>query len=321
MQRGVQRVGARQRLGGHEARQQHPDPGRAEGRGQGVQHRQPQQHRRRRGPRRHAGREQRRHRRAGRQIDADAARGAGPVEQRARQRTDRETRRHGREGDPAGQRRRAERRQRVQHDRQREHPSRQPRQPRRRQQRRHVRPTQQARVGQGGLGRSRAALRAVPGQDVVPRGEEAPGNPAGRTAPRRANAGIICPTFPIWPPHRWSIEGTVSGFLTEGKPDRPTDADIYPTKSWTKDALVQPAPRQAYQRLLAHGWIGALRIRRPDETIYTFWDYKRDRWRRDAGLRIDHILLTPAFRPQFRRLGLIGVFGDGRLPSIMRPFG
>ncbi|MFO1029211.1 MAG: exodeoxyribonuclease III [Acetobacteraceae bacterium] len=74
----------------------------------------------------------------------------------------------------------------------------------------------------------------------------------------------------------------------------PSDADIYPTKSWAKDALVQPAPRQAYRRLLDQGWIDALRTCHPDETIYTFWDYKRDRWRRDAGLRIDHILLSPS---------------------------
>ena len=76
----------------------------------------------------------------------------------------------------------------------------------------------------------------------------------------------------------------------------PTDADIYPTKSWAKDALLQPAPRQAFRRLLDQGWVDALRARHPNETIYTFWDYKRDRWRRNAGLRLDHILLSPALR-------------------------
>lgn len=73
----------------------------------------------------------------------------------------------------------------------------------------------------------------------------------------------------------------------------PTDADIYPTKSWAKDALVQPASRAAFQRLVGQGWIDAIRVRHPTETIYTFWDYKRDRWRRDAGLRLDHLLLSP----------------------------
>ncbi len=73
----------------------------------------------------------------------------------------------------------------------------------------------------------------------------------------------------------------------------PTDADIYPTRSWAKDALLQPAARAAFQRLLEQGWTDALRARHPAQKIYTFWDYKRDRWVRDAGLRIDHILLSP----------------------------
>jgi exodeoxyribonuclease III len=73
----------------------------------------------------------------------------------------------------------------------------------------------------------------------------------------------------------------------------PTDADIYPTRSWAKDALLQPAARAAFQRLLDQGWVDAVRARHPAQKIYTFWDYKRDRWARDAGLRIDHILLSP----------------------------
>ena len=74
----------------------------------------------------------------------------------------------------------------------------------------------------------------------------------------------------------------------------PTDADIYPSKSWAKNALVQPASRAAFQRLLDQGWTDALRARHPTGPIYTFWDYMRDRWPRDAGLRLDHILLSPA---------------------------
>jgi exodeoxyribonuclease-3 len=74
----------------------------------------------------------------------------------------------------------------------------------------------------------------------------------------------------------------------------PTDADIYRTKSWDKDALLQPASRAAFRKLLDQGWIDALRTRHPDRTLYTFWDYKRNRWPRDAGLRIDHILLSPS---------------------------
>jgi exodeoxyribonuclease III len=59
----------------------------------------------------------------------------------------------------------------------------------------------------------------------------------------------------------------------------PTDDDIYPTRSWAKDALLQPAARMAFQRLLDQGWVDALRARHPAQKIYTFWDYKRDRWR------------------------------------------
>ena len=73
----------------------------------------------------------------------------------------------------------------------------------------------------------------------------------------------------------------------------PTDRDIYPTKSWDDDALLQPESRAAFQRLIKQGWTDAIRKVHPDETIYTFWDYKRNRWPRNAGLRIDHLLLSP----------------------------
>ncbi|MFZ2105257.1 MAG: exodeoxyribonuclease III [Roseiarcus sp.] len=73
----------------------------------------------------------------------------------------------------------------------------------------------------------------------------------------------------------------------------PTERDIYPTKSWARDALVQPQSRAAFRRLIDQGWTDAIRALHPIETIYTFWDYKRDRWARDAGLRLDHLLLSP----------------------------
>jgi exodeoxyribonuclease III len=72
----------------------------------------------------------------------------------------------------------------------------------------------------------------------------------------------------------------------------PTDRDIYPSKSWSKDALLQPQSRECFRRLLEQGWVDAIRARHPDEPMYTFWDYKRDRWQRDAGLRIDFLLLN-----------------------------
>jgi exodeoxyribonuclease-3 len=74
----------------------------------------------------------------------------------------------------------------------------------------------------------------------------------------------------------------------------PTDADIYSPASWLDDALLQPESRDAYRRLLEQGWIDAIRTLHPDAPIYTFWDYMRNRWARDAGLRIDHLLLSPS---------------------------
>ncbi|MGZ5241449.1 MAG: exodeoxyribonuclease III, partial [Caldimonas sp.] len=84
----------------------------------------------------------------------------------------------------------------------------------------------------------------------------------------------------------------------------PTDADIYSPASWLDNALLQPEPRAAFARLLAQGWVDAIRARRPTERLYTFWDYRRNRWARDAGLRIDHLLLSPAMA---RRLQEVGV--------------
>src|SRR5215471_15495984 len=72
----------------------------------------------------------------------------------------------------------------------------------------------------------------------------------------------------------------------------PTDRDIYPTKSYANDALLQPQSRALFQRILDQGWTDAIRTRHPDAPMYTFWDYMRNRWARDAGLRIDHLLLS-----------------------------
>ncbi len=84
----------------------------------------------------------------------------------------------------------------------------------------------------------------------------------------------------------------------------PTPADIYATKSWDNDALIQPAPRAAFAKLVKSGWTDAIRTLHPNETIYTFWDYKRKRWDRDAGLRIDHLLLSPALAPRLQSAGV-----------------
>lgn len=71
----------------------------------------------------------------------------------------------------------------------------------------------------------------------------------------------------------------------------PTDGDIYDMRSWRRNALVQPEPRRAFARLLAQGWTDALGDMHPDEPAYTFWAYLRNAWPRDAGLRIDHLLV------------------------------
>ena len=74
----------------------------------------------------------------------------------------------------------------------------------------------------------------------------------------------------------------------------PTDLDVYKPERWLDDALFAPEARAAYSRLLAQGWTDALRPLHPDEHIYTFWDYFRNAFGRNAGLRIDHMLLSPA---------------------------
>ena len=84
----------------------------------------------------------------------------------------------------------------------------------------------------------------------------------------------------------------------------PTDTDIYAMRSWRANALTQPEPRAAFARLLAQGWTDSLGDLNPDEPVFTFWDYMRDAWARDAGLRIDHLLVS---RSLVHRLVAAGV--------------
>lgn len=84
----------------------------------------------------------------------------------------------------------------------------------------------------------------------------------------------------------------------------PTDADIYASRSYADNALVQAGPREAYARLLGQGWTDALRAKHPSEPMYTFWDYRRHRWERDAGLRIDHVLLSKPLKRKLRAAGV-----------------
>jgi exodeoxyribonuclease-3 len=89
----------------------------------------------------------------------------------------------------------------------------------------------------------------------------------------------------------------------------PTDQDVHKPERWADDALFRPQVRAAFQNLLALGWTDALRHLHPEETIYTFWDYFRNAYGRDAGLRLDHLLLSSAMK---RRLVNAGVDRDVR---------
>ena len=84
----------------------------------------------------------------------------------------------------------------------------------------------------------------------------------------------------------------------------PTDGDIYDPAHWRDNALLQPEPRDAFARLLRQGWTDALGDLNPGEAPFTFWSYGRNRWPRDAGLRIDHLLLSPDLVPRLADAGV-----------------
>jgi exodeoxyribonuclease-3 len=84
----------------------------------------------------------------------------------------------------------------------------------------------------------------------------------------------------------------------------PTDKDIYDPKGWRRDALLQPESREAFAKLLAQGWTDGLLQVHGDADIYTFWDYFRQHWERDRGLRIDHLLLNPVLSKSLRDAGV-----------------
>ena len=84
----------------------------------------------------------------------------------------------------------------------------------------------------------------------------------------------------------------------------PTEFDIYPKHSYAHDALLQPASRNAFKRLLRQGWTDAIRKLYPKEKIYTFWDYFRNAYQRDAGLRIDHFLISPQLKRKLVNAGV-----------------
>jgi len=84
----------------------------------------------------------------------------------------------------------------------------------------------------------------------------------------------------------------------------PTERDVYKPERWVDDALFRVEVREAFAQLLRQGWTDAIRTLHPEAQIYTFWDYFRSAYQRDAGLRIDHLLLNPAVAPRLQRAGV-----------------
>jgi len=84
----------------------------------------------------------------------------------------------------------------------------------------------------------------------------------------------------------------------------PTDLDVYKPERWRDDALFRPEVREAFSRLQEQGWTDAIRKLHPGERIYTFWDYFRNAWGRDAGLRLDHLLISPSIADRLLSAGV-----------------
>lgn len=84
----------------------------------------------------------------------------------------------------------------------------------------------------------------------------------------------------------------------------PTDLDVYKPERWRDDALFRPEVKEAFHALTYRGWTDALRSLYPDERIFTFWDYFRNAWGRDAGLRLDHLLLSPSIADHLEAAGV-----------------
>lgn len=108
------------------------------------------------------------------------------------------------------------------------------------------------------------------------------------------------------------FDGHAQELLASGKPVVltgdynviPTEADVYKPERWVEDALFRPESRETFSKLVAQGWTDALRKLYPGETIYTFWDYFRNAFGRNAGLRIDHFLLSPDLAKRLKAGGV-----------------
>ena len=100
------------------------------------------------------------------------------------------------------------------------------------------------------------------------------------------------------------IKGGVPAVLAGDYNVVPTPFDIYPSKSWTNDALVQPESRAAFKRIVDQGWTDAIRALHSREPMFTFWHYLRHRWERNAGLRLDHLLVSPSLSARLLDAGV-----------------
>jgi exodeoxyribonuclease-3 len=99
----------------------------------------------------------------------------------------------------------------------------------------------------------------------------------------------------------------------------PTELDVYAPERWVDDALFRPEVRTAYASLLAQGWTDALRAAHPGARVYTFWKYFRNALARDAGLRIDHVLLTPSLAGRLIAAGVDRAVRERERPSDHAP--
>ena len=84
----------------------------------------------------------------------------------------------------------------------------------------------------------------------------------------------------------------------------PTEQDAYKPERWVEDALFRPESRTAFKALQAQGWTDALRHLYPEETLYTYYDYFRNAFGRNAGLRIDHFLVSPILKSRIAAAGI-----------------
>lgn len=84
----------------------------------------------------------------------------------------------------------------------------------------------------------------------------------------------------------------------------PTEIDVYKPEKWEDNALFRPEIRKAYQQLIKNGWTDSLRTLFPDEIIYTFWDYLYRSFDRNAGMRLDHIFLSPYLKARLKNGGV-----------------